>query len=131
MDLEGTYDVNFGAETIGRVRVQRQGLYYQFACTCEHLDGMFQLVCDGVDLGLLVPCGGQLILQTKQPVKRFGQGSGQFLLRPRHSKLPQSFVPLRPEEPFAYLSRLENAYLATQNGQPGVVLVGDLGCEKL
>ena len=32
------------------------------------------------------------------------------------------FVPIFPEEPFAYLERLEDAYLEKRNGYLGVVI---------
>ncbi len=120
--MEGTYSVYLGQEAVGRVAVSRQGLYYRFLCKCEMLSGMFQLMAGSERLGLLVPEKDQLVLSTMIPVKRMGQGSPRFTLQPRHQPMPQSFVPLSPQEPFAYLRRLENAYLATQNGRLGVVL---------
>lgn len=32
------------------------------------------------------------------------------------------FVPIAPEEPFAYIAKLKDAFLATQNGQTGVMI---------
>ncbi len=122
MTVEGIYSVYLGQESVGRVAVSRQGLYYHFLCKCELLSGMFQLMAGSQSLGLLVPEKDQLVLSTMVPVKRIGQKCPRFTLQPRHQPMPQSFVPLSPQEPFAYLRRLENAYLATQNGQLGVVL---------
>ncbi len=122
--MEGTYDVYFANEAVGRVRVQKQGLYYIFTCRCQLLEGMYHLMLGEEKLGLMVPEAGELKLSTKLPAKRFGQGSLRFALRPRHAKMPGSFIPLRPEEPFSYLQRLENAYLARVDGQMGVMLSG-------
>ncbi len=129
--MEGTYDVYFGAEAVGRVRVERQGLYYQFSCACVWQEGMYHLMANGEKLGLMVPSDGKLCLQTRLPAKRFEQRDVRFSLLPKHAKMTLSFIPLRPEEPFSYLRRLENAYLARRDGQIGVVLSGDTASKKL
>ncbi len=110
---------------MGSVRVQRQGLYYQFSCKCQYLEGLYSLMLDQQKLGLMVLSQGQLVLSTRLPVKRFEQGSGRFSLQPRHTKMPGTFVPLHPAEPFSYLRRLENAYLTLRDGQIGVMLSGE------
>ncbi len=125
--MERTYTVYFGVEPVGCVDVQSRGLYYYFHCCCEKLDStMYYLnICweGGKDrLGLLVPEGDNLCLRTKLPVKRVGQGEISFKLQPKLEKLQGQFVPVFPEEPFAYLQRLEGAYLAVQNSQTGIIL---------
>ncbi len=125
--MDGTYDVRFGTETVGSVRVQKQGLYYNFHCRCRlFTQEMYSLYLVGtgepVRLGLLIPSDGCLILDTKLAVKRAGQGSHSFELRPRHEAMPENFIPLHPQEPFAYLKQLENAYLTNREGQLGIVI---------
>ena len=125
--MEGTYDVKLGPEKLGTVTVTRQGLYWQFLCRCS-LSGevMYDLTIRVGEvqekLGLLTPENGSFCLRAKLPVKRVGQGSPQFFLQPRHAQVQGLFVPVRPEEPFAYIRRLEQAYLAVQNRQIGVML---------
>ena len=125
--MVGTYDVLLGGEPMGRVTVRKQGLYWQFDCQCN-LSGevMFDLIaCVGQQrekLGLLTPEPGKYALRTKLPAKRLGEGTMSFLLQPRHSGMKDRFVPVRPDEPFAYIHRLEVAYLANCNGQVGIVL---------
>ena len=127
MKMEGTYDVMFAGEKMGEVSVSRQGLYWQFSCRCS-LSGevMYYLWVhvDGCDekLGLLMPEDAGFCLKTKLAMKRFGQGRPVFTLRPKHELLTTQFVPVRPEEPFAYLHRLQEAHLASQKQQIGVVL---------
>jgi hypothetical protein len=41
---------------------------------------------------------------------------------PKHQKSEGKFIPIYPEEPFAYISRLQNAFLEIRNGQAGVVI---------
>ena len=85
---------------MGRVLVERQGLYYIFRCRCT-LSGetAFRLFAScgekQEDLGVLVPMGNFFGLDTTH------------------------FAPISPEEPFAYLQRLKDAYLAEKDGQIG------------
>ncbi len=125
--MEGTYTVMFGPNTVGRVEVRQEGLYYHFSCCCERLESnMYYLVAEWTGgrekLGLMTPRGAELVLETKIPIKRFGEGKPWYKLLPKHEKARGEFVPVYPEEPFAYLRRLENAFLATRNGQTGIVL---------
>ena len=71
---------------------------------------------------MLVPDGGDFVLKTKLPIKRLGEGELRFRIQPRHSELTGKFIPLSPEEPFAYLSRLEDAFLKIREGKMGILL---------
>lgn len=123
----GEYDIYMGKMAVGKASVERLGLYYRLDCRCR-LTGeilcRLMAECDGrsVDLGILVPRGGNFGLITKVPVKHFGKGEPRFRVYPKHSSGKGIFVEVYPDEPFAYLSRLKNAFLAVQNGQLGVVL---------
>lgn len=61
-------------------------------------------------------------LNTKLPAKRFGNGNAEFLLVPKYEKENGIFVPIYPEEPFAYISRLKEAYLVRKAGQTGLLI---------
>lgn len=126
--MVGTYDICLGSEPIGEAVVERQGLYYCLRCRCKLTGEVLYRVevsCDGhrEDLGILIPMGDRFGLNTKVPVKRLGQGTLRFQALPKHRKLEGEFVPVYPEEPFAYLTRLQNAYLAVRDGQVGVVIL--------
>ena len=116
----------FGDRSVGRVLVERQGLYYVFRCRCT-LSGetAFRLFAScgekQEDLGVLVPMGDSFGLDTRRPVKRLGEGVLSFRLVSKHDAPRTHFAPISPEEPFAYLQRLKDAYLETRNGQPGAV----------
>ena len=125
--MEGTYDVLVSSRPVGQVHVTRQGLYYHFRCTCQLTGDVvckLRVACEGREenLGVLVPSGGRFVLETKVPVKRLGRGKPEFRVVPNRVKLTESFIPIRPEEPFAYIERLKDAYLARQNGQIGVII---------
>ena len=125
--MEGNYEVVFGQKTVGKVQVLRQGLYYRFLCHCQ-LTG--DVVCRlGVrcgdkleNLGVVVPTGDGFGLDKKVPVKQIGEGNMAFYLMPKHDKVAGQFIPICPEEPFAYIERLKDAFLTYQNGQAGALI---------
>ena len=125
--MEGTYKVFFGGQNVGNVRVSREGLYYCFHCRCR-LSG--EIVCKlivtcgdvQVHLGVLIPTGEGFGLETKVPAKRLGEGEPSFHIQPNRVIMEGRFIPIKPEEPFAYIARLKEAFLARQEGQPGAVI---------
>lgn len=125
--LDQIYGVYFGNELAGKVQVQRQGLYYRFYCRCRLSDSVvcrLQVTCGSSreSLGIVVPMEDGFGLDTRLPVKRLGDGELEFRLVPKHEVSSGRFVPIYPEEPFAYLSRLKKGYLVRKNGQAGVVI---------
>lgn len=125
--MEGQFSVAAGGRQVGKVLVHRQGLYYHFLCRCC-LDGdiMYRLLvtCGTVreNLGILVPTEGSFVLNRKLPVKRIGEGKLSFTLVPIKEEATGTFIPIKPEEPFAYISRLKTSFLIMQNGQPGICI---------
>ena len=123
----GTYDILLGGEAVGKAQVTREGLYYCFACRLR-LSGevMYKLTLvkdeESLDLGVPAPQGGVFTLTTRIPAKRIGDGP--FLIRavPKHAPMGTKFVPLKEDEPFRYLTRLNEAVFAKVNGQPGIFL---------
>lgn len=125
--LVGDYDVFFGTRQSGRVQVRRQGLYYRFTCRCR-LSGevvcRLYVSCGGKreNLGVLVPMDGGFGLDTQIPVKRLGEGEPVFTLIPKHNSPSGRFVPIVPEEPFAYIERLKTSFLVRKYGQMGILI---------
>lgn len=109
------------------MQVQRQGLYYRFICRCQ-LSGdvvcRLRVSCGGeaVNLGVVVPTGAGFGLDTRLPVKRFREGEPVFSLVPKHEAAAGQFVPIVPEEPFAYIDRLKTGFLVKKYGQAGILL---------
>lgn len=123
--MDGIYDVLLGGSKTGQAKVKRQGLYYYFDCSCR-LSGevIYKLTVSCGDrtesLGVFVPEDGQFKIKARLAVKKLGEGEPVFRAVPRHDPVGAQFVPISPEEPFAYLARLENAYLARKNGILGL-----------
>ena len=131
--MENTYSVRFGNQDVGKVQVKREGLYYRFFCRCR-LSGdvvcRLVAVCGGKEenLGVVVPVEDGFGLDKKIPAKRLGEGTMEFYLAtkigvPRmENRMPGNFVAIYPEEPFAYIARLKDAFFVRQNGQAGVII---------
>ena len=125
------YGITLGGQEIGKASLQRQGLYYAISCRCRLSGEVVYKVTVGCgehteSLGILVPEGGAFVLNTRIPIKRLGEGELHFQAVPRHTELRGTFIPVSPESPFAYISRLENAFLEVRNGQPGISISGGL-----
>lgn len=125
--MEGVFDITLGGRSVGQATVFQKGLYLYFDCRCR-LSG--ETVCrirvrcgeKEVDLGIPVPEGRDFVLRTRLPAKKLGDGVPEFRIVPKHSPLPENWVPVRAEEPFAYLTRLQDAYLEVWDGQVGISL---------
>ena len=121
------YDVFLGQQAVGKVYVDRQGLYCRFRCRCQVAGGTICALAvrcaeDEIHLGIPVPAGDAFTLETRVPAKRFPDGKFRFVLLPRHGEMKGKFVPLSPQEPFAYISRLKHGYLENREGRVGVVI---------
>lgn len=121
------YGVYFGSQLVGKVQVLRQGLYYRFVCRCQLTGDVMcrlEVSCGGnrENLGIVIPMDGGFGLDTKIPVKRIGEGQLHFFLMPKHEVPAGRFVPISPEEPFAYIARLKESYLVRKEGQVGVMI---------
>lgn len=125
--MEGNYSVSFGGTQCGKVQVQRQGLYWRFICRCRISSSILcrlQVEC-GVErenLGVLVPVDGGFGLDRRIPVKRLPEGIPVFRILPNGAGKEEGFVPICPEEPFAYITRLKKSYLVRKNGQAGILI---------
>ncbi|MGM9549804.1 MAG: hypothetical protein ACI3V5_08155 [Faecousia sp.] len=125
--MEGNYGVYFGNKAVGKVQVLKEGLYYRFLCHCQLTgDVMCRLWVTCGDkrenLGLVVPMDGGFGLDTKIPAKRLTGGEMAFSLIPKHDQPEGKFVPISPEEPFAYIERLKESYLIRKGEQVGIVI---------
>lgn len=125
--MEETYPILMGGEPVGQAQVRRQGLYLCFSCRC-HLSG--EVICRvsvscgarTENLGVLVPMGAEFSLEKKLAAKKLGKGLLRFRVVPKHEAEAEFFVPVYPEEPFSYISRLQNAFLAIRNEELGLIL---------
>ena len=45
-----------------------------------------------------------------------------FRLASTQEHLTGTFIPIRPEEPFAYIARIKESFLILKDGQPGICI---------
>ena len=125
--MEGTYTIWLSQEAVGSVTVERSGLYYLFRCQCQlHSQVICRVMvsCGGriENLGILIPGEKSFHLTKKLPIREFPPGVPEFWITPRHLTKREISVDIYPEEPFHYISKLENAYLRTKQGMPVLVI---------
>lgn len=123
--MEKVYDVGFMQQKAGQVTLKKEGLYWRIFCRLENLEkGYYRLSvnngCCVFDLGLCVPVSNGFGMNTTVPIKRIGEEGLTFFLESGKSGKQELFVPIRAEEPFAYLQRLEKAYLDRKDGILGL-----------
>lgn len=118
------YPVYLGEEKVGTARVDKEGLYYRIKCVCHQTDSVpFRITAraeHSIDLGLCIPDGDSSGLQVRIPAKRLGEGNPKFFIGTRHDELPEKWVPVSSEEPFADIAKLKNAYMVLHNGKTGI-----------
>ena len=120
----GLYDIYRGAEKIGKAEVTREGLYYRFRCFCDLPEGeIYRLTVNcgskAENLGIPIPSGDGFWLSARLPMSRFSDGEPFFRAIPKEQQL---WVPVLPEQPFAYLAELENAVLEERGGEMGLLI---------
>ena len=125
--MVGTYEIRRGNDVVGTATVEKQGLYYRFCCRCKITgEGMRRIVItcgkQREDLGVCVPIDGDFGMDKKIPCNHFGAEKPEFLLLPKYPDAQGKFVPVYPDEPFAYMSRLKDAFLEVREGLPGVLI---------
>ncbi len=126
------FDILLGTQAIGKATLTRQGMYCCIVCKCR-ISGQVPYRVEArcgtgsQDLGLLVPENGWFVLTKRVPVRFLEGGEPSFHALPAKGGWKGEFVPISPEEPFRYLSRLENAYLARRGQVQGIVISNPTG----
>lgn len=125
---EMEYPVLWGKKTVGKVSVEKEGLYYHFCGRCR-IDGntILRLYASCGEkqecLGVMLPGENGFQVETKLPVKRLGDGPFAFHLAAKHdAQRDGTFVPVYPDEPFRYIAQLKEGFLSIQNGKMGIVI---------
>lgn len=119
------YSILLGKESVGQAEIKEEGLYSRIHCRLS-LSGdiPFQVIMKAGDreisLGTCLRRGSIFEIDTKVPRKYIGNSPLQFYAKPKRPLLPKGFVPIYPQEPFAYLLKLEQARMAVEQGIIGV-----------
>ena len=127
------YSVFWKGNTVGTVRLEQQGLYWQLRCRCCLPEAEpYRLVAETQNrtesMGILVPEGGQFCLDTRVSTKRLGTEPLHFRVTDAQAKQGQ-FVPVIPEEPVSCIDRLGQARLVHRDGVCGLLLPEETATE--
>lgn len=121
------FELKIGNEVAGHVSVRYEGLYCHISCSCR-LTGavLYKLVAvvedETINIGVCIPKGKYFCVEKRIPAKILNGKAVSFHLVPKHQDLDSSFIPIRADEPFAYITRLEKAYLANNDGIMYIVI---------
>ena len=121
------YEVMLGGQSIGKAELHKEGGMWCIRCKCRlsgELPYQVRMICGDTQrcLGLLVPENGAFVLTARIPAKLLADAQPRFIAEPRRPNLRGNFVPIRADEPFAYLSSLEHAFMAIRDGKQGIVI---------
>lgn len=135
--MQQTHSVLWNGNRAGTLQLTREGLYYRVDCSCNTIDKqIYRLLGRWGDtqlrLGVLIPEGNEMRLRTKIPAKKLAGKQTEFWLErvctakqePVNLQRDGRYIPIYPDEPYAYLSKLKDSYLEIRNGQPGLMITG-------
>ena len=125
--MEGKYPVLDGNDVIGWATVSRQGLYYCIQCQCGVIRKevcKLQAIMEGQvqHMGVLIPVGEKLCLDTKIAVKKLNQKIIRFEVACENGAQADSFIPVSSEKPFPYLTCLKEARFQRRGDEIGIVI---------
>ena len=117
------YDVLYNDKKVGRIQLEKDGLYYQFSCACTPPgNGIYRLYTyDGntvIKLGVCIPDGNRFVIRTKIPTKYFFGNPNSFWLESDGV----STIPISNGKTFGRLDKLDTARLSTLNGQQFIII---------
>ena len=121
--MVGKYEIKQGNKPVGTMDVSREGLYYHFRGKCNFVQKQIfrvRMVCAGSEenLGVLLPCNGIFLLDTKRPVKQFSDATPPFVVT---SSTVANWISLNENTPFPMLVALENGVFQRRDGVPGIL----------
>ena len=112
------FDVTHRGQVIGRVEVRPEGLYCCISCRCRVDDGeIHRLYAGGEKIGVLIPAGEELVLETRVAARRLKEGCAFSLDENR-----RNFIPIRPGKGFDHLDKVRQGRLVIREEAPGLFL---------
>lgn len=123
--LVGKYEIILRGKSVGTMDVSREGLYYRFRGKCKlPMDNIYRmriLQDDSVGkLGVLVPCNGLFLLDTKRPAKLFTNTVPAFCIE-SENEAENEWVAIDENTPFPKLADLENGVFMCKEKVPGIL----------
>jgi len=119
------YKILEGNKEIGKARVEKTGLYYRISCQCRAVGRQHMrlgVTCGDqrIDLGVCIPEGDVLRIETSVPVKRLGEGALHFFVI--DNMAGANWVELKSNSPCGCLEVLHKTRLEMRQGRVGLRL---------
>lgn len=123
------YDVRYNGDCVGKVSIQRDGLYARITCTCQFLNDDFYRLLLGcgdkwMDLGLLVRTKSGFGICTQIPIKKINFDTVVFKVSNAAYKNNQKYVTIDPTIPFVYFEDIDNLRVQLKDNKLWFVLPG-------
>ena len=125
--MESVYPVFYEGKRIGNGCVVRNGLYHKISCRCTLPEGEpFRLLMSSsqrkLDLGICVPFGTVFGIDTNVPAKLTGEAPFEFTAVMHTKREHATFVPVRCDEPFCFITALKGSILWKEGNVTGVLI---------
>jgi len=122
----GIHRILYNDKPVGEATVVKEGLFYKIICKCAGFEDIPHCVVAEwndfkLDLGICVRTGNGLGLTTRIQCGKIPTGMPVFRMSVKRRKQVGEFFPLRPEEPFRYIQRLNDAMLVKRGEEYGIV----------
>ena len=119
------YPVLLHDKDVGMVKIEREGMFYKVLYQCsfpDHQIYRMMLAYDDtlIDLGVCVPSKNIYHSAGRLPCKNIDTEKLSFYLTT--GKVKANGIPVETGKPFAYLDKLDNAYLVTDHETTRIVI---------
>ncbi len=120
--MVGKYEITQGDKVVGTMDVSQEGLYYRFRGKCNlKTDCIYRVtIASGEKLGVLIPCNGVFVIDTKRPAKLFADVVPIFRIVTDNEN-EGNWIPINENTPFPKLTELENGVFQSKDGVPGIL----------
>lgn len=125
--MVGDYPIFMAGEESGRAVVTQEGMFWRIRCRCN-LSADIPCTVQArwgekiIDLGLCAKEGDSIGLTARLNRKTVPAGKPVFCIAVKHRQSLESFIPICPQEPFAYIAKLKYAYLVNKAGKLGIAV---------
>ncbi len=121
------YDVYYENEIVGKVSLQRWGLYYRIICKTRRISNeicrLYLYIEDKpVNLGVCYPQNGGLYLERKIAAKELSLADPHFVLMHEIRSQEGQFVPISPDRPFPMLWKVKSGVFQFRDGIAGIFM---------
>ena len=125
-DFVQEYEVYCADRVIGSISLEPQGLYYKIFSYCERISEKFPklyAVCGDhkTSIGVYKPQGNGFVMERLLSIKSWDLKGISFQIGSMDRQIKGETIPVFPDRPFPYISRIGNAQFCREDEQPGIL----------